>query len=216
MLTMTNPVPMPVLRLPKQTLHHAWAPKLRRPVMFTSVSQVHLWVMLEANPSVTRYCERPACAVEDVPESAADFWVLRDGKEQWLTLEDDFNTSGARASKTFDRHTPSSPCVEIISRKEIERHRLWIQNWMSLLPYLATGRHLIDPTLSESIVQFFDRTATLERAEQHFSRVDPVLVRTAVIAGLHAGRLFSTDLLGSPLSRHTRVNRYRRGDGHEA
>jgi hypothetical protein len=214
MLTMTNPVPVPVQRLPKQTLHHAWAPKLGRPVMFTSVIQVRLWVMLEANPSVTRYCERPACAVEHVPESVADFWVLRDGNEQWLTLEDDFTS--APASKTVDQHTPSSLCVETISRKEIERHRLWIQNWMSLLPYLATGRHLIDPTLSESIVQFFDRTATLESAEQHFSRVDPVLVRTAVIAGLHTGRLFSTDLLGSPLSRHTRVNRYRRGDEHAA
>jgi len=39
-----------------------------------------LRVMLEADPSVIRKYERPACAVDDVPGSVADFWVMRDGK----------------------------------------------------------------------------------------------------------------------------------------
>jgi hypothetical protein len=56
MLTMINPVPMPVQRLPKQTLHHAWAPKLGHPVMFTPVSQVHLWVMSASAPKARIAC----------------------------------------------------------------------------------------------------------------------------------------------------------------
>lgn len=92
---MREPVPLPVQRLPKQTLHHAWAPKLRRPVMFVSATQVRLWIMLEANPGVTNYCERPALSVEPVTEPIADFWVMRDGAEQWLIVDD--NVDGVRA-----------------------------------------------------------------------------------------------------------------------
>ena len=45
-----EPSPRAVNRHPKQTLHHAWAPKLGRTVLFTSREQLHLWVMLEAHP----------------------------------------------------------------------------------------------------------------------------------------------------------------------
>jgi hypothetical protein len=54
---------LPVSRLPKQTLHHAWSPKLQRTLVLTSVNQVRLRVMLEANPAVKTYCERPCSRV---------------------------------------------------------------------------------------------------------------------------------------------------------
>ena len=57
---MVGPVTLPVQRSPRQTLHHVWAPKLRRIVMLTGQAQLHLWAMLEAHPGVTQYCERPA------------------------------------------------------------------------------------------------------------------------------------------------------------
>jgi hypothetical protein len=33
---MTDPIPLPVRRLPNQTLHHVWAPKFHRPIAFSS------------------------------------------------------------------------------------------------------------------------------------------------------------------------------------
>jgi hypothetical protein len=208
---MTDPIPLPVRRLPKQTLHHVWAPKLRRPIAFSSVAQVRLWVMLEANPDVTNYCERPALSAEQETEPIADFWVKRDGTEQWLVLGGDVDHFGLQVT---DGSTRTAPCTEIIPAVELDRHRIWIQNWMSLLPYLTTGSHLIDPTFRDQVIRFFDREATLEEAELHFSRNDPVLVRTAVIAGLHGGQLASTDLIESPVSRNTWIIRHRRGDRH--
>jgi hypothetical protein len=62
---MKEPFPAPVQRRPKQTLHHAWAPELRRQVMFASATQVRLWTMLEAIPGVTNYCERPVLSEVD-------------------------------------------------------------------------------------------------------------------------------------------------------
>jgi hypothetical protein len=184
--------------------------------MFASVTQVHLWVMLEANPGVTNYCERPALSVEQAAEPVADFWVMRDGVQQWLIVDDNVDEARVPDPHSASQTTQDGPCVETIFRKDIECHRIWIQNWMSLLPYLATGSHLIDPALLANIIQFFDRPATLDEAEQHFSRIDPVLARTAIIAGLHGGQLISPDLTTLAFSRHIRVSRYRRGETHEA
>jgi hypothetical protein len=210
---MTRPVPSPVRRLPRQTLHHAWAPKLQRPILFSSAMQLRLWIMLEANPGVTSYCERPALSVERVAEPLADFWIVRDGREQWLSIDDSASTHEPQTAAQISR---SAPGVENISGEEIERHRVWIQNWMLLLPYLATGAHLIEPGLLANVVEFFDLPATIDDAEEHFSHVDPVLVRTAVIAGLHGGQLISPDLVTLAFSRQTRVNRYHRRQTHEA
>jgi hypothetical protein len=123
---MKEPVPAPVQRLPKQTLHHAWAPKLRRPVMFASATQVRLWIMLEANPGVTNYCERPVLSVEPVTDPIADFWSLRDGAEQWLIVDDNVEESDAHGQQIADQTTRSAPCVETISSKDIEHHCIWV------------------------------------------------------------------------------------------
>jgi hypothetical protein len=56
-------VPAPLQRLSKQT-PHGCVPKLRRAFMCASISQSHLWIMLEVNPGMTNYCERPALSVE--------------------------------------------------------------------------------------------------------------------------------------------------------
>ena len=213
---MKVPAPAPVQRLPKQTLHHAWAPKLRRPVMFASATQVRLWIMLEANPGVTNYCERPVLSVDATTEPIADFWVMRDGAQHWLTVDDSVDEAAAHGQQIANRTTRMAPCVEAISSKDIERHCIWVRNWMSLLPYLATGEHLIDPTFLVNIIHFFDRPATIDEAEQHFSRLDPVLVRTAIISALHGGQLISPDLTTLAFSQHIRVTKYRRGKTHEA
>ena len=51
---MYEPTALPLQRLPRQSLHHVWAPKLGRIAMFTSQQQLHLWTMLEAHPAVIR------------------------------------------------------------------------------------------------------------------------------------------------------------------
>jgi hypothetical protein len=43
--------------------------------MMTSRDQLHLWVLLEAHPRVTRYCERPTWPNDVESSSGADFWI---------------------------------------------------------------------------------------------------------------------------------------------
>lgn len=198
---MVEPVALPVQRSPRQTLHHVWAPKLRRIVMLTGQDQLHLWAMLEAHPGVTKYCERPASPDAAQAFPAADFWAIRDGTDTWLRLVEapaDDAVSLARAT--------SDEGVDLISPDELKRHRVWIRNWLSLLPYLSTTGTLGLESLKAQVVAAAGREdATFDEIERQLGHADPVLTRTAVIAALHAGLLVSEDLQHRPWDRSTRV-----------
>lgn len=210
---MYEPVALPLRRSPRQTLHHLWAPKLRRIVMLTGLSQLRLWVMLEAHPGVTRYCERPILAngtdgADGIKGKAgadgmdaspfADFWAARDAVPVWLRLVD-------------STEQPASPLaalptdIELISDNELERHRVWIRNWLSLLPYLSTTTPPGLPALQIQVVKAVGEGATFDEIERGFPGTDPVLTRTALIAALHQGLLVSDDLQHRPWDRLTHL-----------
>ena len=205
---MADPVARPVARSPGQTLHHVWAPKLNRTVMLTGREQLHLWVMLEAHPGVTRYCERPASADPDIRCPVADFWALRDGSHVWLRLEAE--ASGTVSDATADAASAEDPIVETISADELKRHRHWVRNWLSLLPYLSSASALNLRPLQAQVIEWVSGNASLDEIERHFANTDAVLVRTAVIAALHDGSLISEDLQIRPWDRSTRIYRSNR------
>lgn len=196
---MSEPTPLPMRRLPKQTLHHVWAPKLARPVVLNGFRQLQLWTLLEANPGVARYVERP-CEGDVAPEGlAVDFWALRHGRATWLMVE------GAAHEPATTRLPAQSPSLVLVSAEELDRHRVWIQNWQSLLPYLSCAASIDLSGLRTQVVAFFAREASLEDAERHLAAADPVLVRAAAIDGLHRGELYSADLLVSPWTASLRI-----------
>ena len=96
---------------------------------------------------------------------------------------------------------------QIVTADELHHHRMWISNWLSLLPYLNADAWPELDGLHEPVANFFRQEASFDDAEQHFAPLDPVLVRTAIIAGLHQGRLYSSELLVRPWDRRTRVTR---------
>lgn len=199
---MTDPIAMPVKRLPKQTLHHVWAPKLNRSVVLAGRDQLHLWVMLEAHPAISRYCERPNWPDENESSPNPDFWALREGSAVWLALGD-----AAQSDPNVAPPLPTMPCVEWIRADALNSHRVWIQNWLSLLPYLgATGTPSFDSLVAQ-VVQAADPESCFDNLERQFSASDPLLVRTAVIAALHQGLLISEDLQHKQWDRSTRVSK---------
>jgi hypothetical protein len=157
--------------------------------------------MLEANPSVTRYCERPSWPAESGPRPAIDFWVLRENQPTWLMLEN------LQVSPNEGACPPQDGVAQCVTLNDLDTHRVWIQNWLSLLPYLSATNSLNLDHLGKQVVEFFTHESSLAEAERHFARDDAVLVRTAIIAQLHAGRLYSTDLLTRVWDADTRIVR---------
>ena len=52
---------------------------------------MQFWVLLESQPHIRQYCERPATAIIDGKEQVIDFWARLDDQEQWIIVgnEDD-------------------------------------------------------------------------------------------------------------------------------
>jgi hypothetical protein len=106
------------------------------------------------------------------------------------------------------------PCVEWIRADALNSHRVWIQNWLSLLPYLgATGTPSFDSLVAQ-VVQAADPESCFDNLERQFSASDPLLVRTAVIAALHQGLLVSEDLQHKQWDRSTRVSKLSKWRAH--
>lgn len=206
---MTDPIALPVKRLPKQTLHHVWAPKLNHTVVLAGRDQLHLWVMLEAHPEIARYCERPTWPDENKTSPNPDFWALRNGSAVWLALGD-----APQCDPNAEPALPSLPSIDWIHADALNQHRIWIQNWLSLLPYLGADSTPSFESLVARVVQAADPSSTFDDLERQFSGTDPLLVRTAVIAALHQGLLVSQDLQHQQWGRSTRVSKLPKGSPH--
>ena len=198
---MSQPEPLPVSRLPKQTLHHVWSPKLQLPVVLTSALRCgsgSCW-------RLTRLSPRTASALASGPIITVErrFLGTAKGPAQWLALGEQSEPVPAE-----DASASTSTFIQIISTADLDQHRVWIQNWMSLLPYLNAGKRLIGAPLASAVIGFFEREASFVELEQHFAQSDPVLIRTAAIAGLHSGYLLSPQLVALPWTLQTRIQRH--------
>ena len=158
--------------------------------------------MLEAHPAVSRYCERPTWPDETEAAPEPDFWALRGGAAVWLALGD-----APHCEPSVARPPAVLPTVEWIRAEALDEHRVWIQNWLSLLPYLnSTGTPALE-SLVTSVVQAVGANTCFDELERQLSTTESLLVRTAAITALHRGLLVSEDLKHKQWDRFTRISK---------
>lgn len=152
--------------------------------------------MLEAHPGVTQYCERPATTLINGRERLVDFWLMKNGRERWFVIsadgEDplDIEFSGAKPKNINSRN------IEVLSPQSFVEHEVWIDNWLSILPYLASNASLVDSELIAQVMAQCHEPTTLLAIEANYPHHDPMLVRSAVFMAVHGGELLGVDLAG--------------------
>lgn len=176
----------------------AFSPKLARRLTFYRRALLEQWFLLEADPAVITFCERPGYVHVDGQQRLADFWVRYVGRNELVILND------ARAEDHTDQsHRDLDGAVlpiRKVSPAELAAARVWIDNWQRMLPCIVANRGLVLPSLPRAIERFLTHPQKLLTIEREFSTGDPVLVRTAVFDMLHAGRLSAPDLHTQALS----------------
>lgn len=150
--------------------------------------------MLEAHPCVTRYCERPATALINGKERLVEFWLMMNGVERWFVISADAEDSPDMESSGAKPQSVNSRRIEILSPQSFVEHQVWIDNWLSILPYLASNARLVDPALVAQVVAQCHEPTSLLSIENSNQRHDPTLVRSAVFVALHSGALLGVDL----------------------
>jgi hypothetical protein len=176
----------------------AFSPKLSRRMIFFRRAQLDQWILLEADPAVITFCERPGYVVVEDERRLADFWVCFSGHKELVILSDVVAESVSLESR-HDLDAATLP-VRTVASAEIAAAQVWIDNWQCMLPYIVANRDLISAALSRAIERFLAHPHRPLEVEREFATGDPVLVRATLFRLLHAGKISAPDLRTQPLS----------------
>lgn len=189
-----------------------FSPKLGRRLSLGNYDAFRTWLVIEANPAIESFTERPAHA--DGPRSTViDFWVqLRNVPtgEFWFIEGRNRSRDDANASL---RDSPALPAilhdqtVRLVRQEELQAWSVPIANWSRIVPYLVSHRRYRDPLLEQSIVVFLGRTSTLDAVLERFAANDATSVEASLFALVAGGRVESPDLAVALLSGSTRFER---------
>lgn len=177
----------------------AFSPKLGRRMTFYRRAVLEQWVLLEADPLVITFCERPGYVQFNGHNRLADFWARYVDRNELVILDDRvcFEGDATKPDRTLDTQVCS---IRWVVPAELAAARVWIENWQRILPCLVANRDLVPPTLPKAIARFLKQPQRLLAIEREFATGDPVLVRTAVFGLLHNGRVSAPELQTQPLS----------------
>lgn len=178
-----------------------FSPKLARRLSLGGYDAYRTWLVIEANPRIKAFCERPTYV--DGPRGAViDFWVQ---------LSDDEAGEFWMIEPATVTHTAHVPVVQLhglnvrhISHADLLSWAIPIANWARITPYLVSHRRYQDRLLAQSIETFLDQPASIDAILKHFAPRDTTTVEAALFSLLAAGRVLSPDLARTPLGGATR------------
>ncbi|RKR31253.1 MULTISPECIES: hypothetical protein [Paraburkholderia] len=193
------------LALPRPRGAHRYdvfSPKLGRRLTLYRRSAFDVWLMIESDPAVQTFCERPGHIAVDGQRFVVDFWARYGDRECLVLLSE--STPAIERLRNFPDFDPKAITVRRIDAAERAAARVWTGNWQRMLPVLVVARGLVKPSMLDAIERFVASPQSLLSIEREFSTGDPVLVRAAAFELLHRGRIQALELYTETLSLLTR------------
>ncbi|MFC0252034.1 hypothetical protein ACWV27_13745 [Massilia varians] len=188
--------------------YDVFGPKIQRQLALFGRDALDAWTLLEADPDVVAYCERPLSLPDLKRKRVVDFWVCRKEREEFIFL--------LRPSELASRldHPSSIPAFRawaassnvepaFVDPDDIARQKLLLSNWESFLCDLSAFGRYVPKALSDQVLKALPSFKTLTELEQHFAEEDPVLLRVAVVSLLHQGRAICSTLGSETFSSRT-------------
>lgn len=210
----TKPMPLPQASWRRRL--EVFSPKLDRRMSLGSYQAWRCWVALEANPAITRFCERPA-RVAGKNSTMIDFWVeLHSDPQGEFWLLDAFPDAvgvGARAGPSDDNTRTPLPRrlhdrpVRVITSEILASWDIPVANWAQILPYLVSFRRYRHALLEQSLVVHLARFTSLDEVLAAFADHDASEVQAALYWLLASGRVCGPDIASAALSGATRFRR---------
>jgi hypothetical protein len=158
--------------------------------------------MLEADPAVKTFCERPGFMAVDGQRCVVDFWARSDDPECLVVLSEVTPATNRQRSRLdLDAGAFAVRHIDAVARAAA---RVWTGNWLRMLPVLIAARGLVKPSMLGAIERFVALPQSLMTIEREFSTGDPSLVRATVFELLHRGRIEALELHTESLTFLTR------------
>jgi hypothetical protein len=192
--------PIEISRRPWQRRIEVYSPKLKRRVTLFSWAAHDAWLLLEADPAVKVFCERPAY-LEGGAGRLIDFWVSRGRNARFWIL------SPAKPEKLAIPKSAHGVSVQVMRRADLMAFDRRIENWSQILPYRVSFARYPDGRLQKDIFDRLEKAHRLERLEAAFHPLDVATVRAALFELLATGKIIAPDLDSKPLGLTTMFRR---------
>ena len=188
--------PLDVPRPRSGRVFEGFSPKLGRLVRSFDHAVVAQWIALEADSSVTAFCERPARVGDKSDSRVVDFWVQRGERQEMLLIDDSQALPDLTGTRVHD--IP----LRMVPPAELAADAIWVANWQRMLPVITASRGPLRDELTLSVVKRVTVPMPLSRIEREFLGSDIAVVRGAIFESVRTGRLVASALRTQPLSLH--------------
>lgn len=211
---------VPFSRPPGRRRIEVFSPKIGRRLSLGGYDVYRTWLVIEANPDILTFCERPTY-IHGPRGPAIDFWVQLRGApvgEFWIVESPSPSASSSpptstSSPKAIDTPPPERPShlhdlpVRYLSRADLIAWEIPIANWARIVPYLVSHRRYKDALLEQQIMAFLKDEESLDAVVTNFDERDEATVQASVFQLLAQGRVISPDLALRPLGGATRFQR---------
>ena len=187
---------MELRRRPWQRRIEVYSPKIQRRLTLFSRDAHDAWLLLEADPEVRTFCERPAYVAGEAGR-LIDFWVDR-GRHAKFWILGDGKDEDARLHATLH-----GVAVRIIHRADMIAAEMRVKNGSQIIPYLISFKRHANRRLQEEIFARVEKPHRLEHLEAAFQPIDVSLVRASLFKVVAEGRVVAPDIDLVPLGSTT-------------
>jgi hypothetical protein len=171
-----------------------FSPKIKRRLTLFSWGSHDAWLLLEADPTVQAFCERPAY-VEGGAGRVLDFWVDQGGHAKFWALSSEDSESLPK--------TAHGVTLRVLRRPDMVAFAMRIQNWAQIVPYRINFARHSDGRLQKDICARLEKPHRLGRIEAAFHPIDVSVVRAALFDLLAEGRVVASEIDFTPLGLDT-------------
>lgn len=181
----------------KSHRYDLFGPKIQRMLTLYSLAQVNTWLLLESDPLVLSYCERPLIVPDTKPKIVVDFWAGYSGRDElWLINRSDEPADDIDASLPAFAQWAKANRFKIrqLPRSDEVQGKVYFDNWGTMIRELSANRRYLQPALLRSVRDVLEQQRSIGALCKLLPEEDPVLVRVAAYAMLHSGVASCADI----------------------
>lgn len=176
-----------------------YSPKVKRNVRLFSDLEYDFWVLIETNPQIRAFCERPLEIEQFYEEKLVkvmfDMWIKwENGDEQFIEIK------YSNQSRNPDRATRNTLLQQqwctnnrknfvIKTEKDIRRNNILLSNMKTLLPYISNRPHPVETDLYKVKRQLSKiKKSSIAELDRQLD-IDPIRIRESIYWLLYHGQL---------------------------
>jgi len=181
-----------------------YGPKIGRNLTLFGETAVRAWTLLESDPQILSYCERPIVIDHAKPKRVIDFWARRGNRDElWILLKDseiEAQDGNSFRSPSFQQWVASNDFeLKLIDPGDLYNENFYFGNWGVILRYLSQNEKFVPAELTDQVFELSRAPTTLAMLERQLPEYDQVVVRTALFSLLHQGKMECVAIHTEPL-----------------